>query len=529
MDATFDWIITGGTVYDGTGVPGRRADVGISGDRIAAVGDLSGARAAEAIDAANLAVSPGFIDAHTHSDLPSLLAPLAESRLQAGVTTEICGNCGYSAGPFPDVGAEHFPEHYDGLHITWKTQGEFFSRLEEAGSAVNHAFLVGHGNVRRTAMGGDFDRPATPDEIAEMRRLLAAEIEAGAIGMSTGLIYTPGCFASKEEIAEVAKVLGEYDLIYASHIRNEADRVMEALDEALFIACEAGCPLEVSHLKLYERHNWDRIDELHEWWERRNDHGVRVTADRYPYTASHTLLESVLPQWAFDGGASARLKRLGDNDEWARMKRELFSGFGGGRLEDSIMISTTFSDENKPFEGKKLVDVAAEMGLEAADAVRALLLADAGRTMAVFFKMSEANMVEILSWPDVLVGSDSGVRGAEGSTATGFPHPRFYGTTGKIFRVLVREKKALDMAEAIHKMTGRVAEVFSLEARGRIRPGYAADIAVFDPDGISDTATYEEPRSFTVGIKHLFVNGTRVLEDGRVTGEKPGRVLRHGK
>lgn len=526
MADAFDCIIKNATVYDGTGAPGVAADVAIAGSRIAAVGNLSAARSKTTIDAAGMALSPGFIDAHTHSDLPSLLAPLAESRLYAGVTTEICGNCGYAAGPFRDPGGEHFPEKYEGLDITWHTQGEFFSRLEDVGSAVNRAFLAGHGNIRRTAMGGDLERSATSEEIAEMRRLLRAEIKAGAIGMSTGLIYPPGCFASKEEIAEVAAVLGEEGLIYASHVRDEADFLIEALDEALFIAETARCRCQISHLKIYEERNWHKIDTLRRWWNARTKREVPVTADRYPYTASHTLLDSILPQWAFVDGPAATLDRLRSNTEWARIREELLAR-AAAPLGETITVSTTFSSANKPFEGKMLADVAGEMDLEPVDAVRALLLADDRRTMAVFFKMSEANMIEILSWPDVLVGSDSGVRGVSGPTAEGFPHPRFYGTTGKIFRLLVREKKALDLPTAIAKMTGRVAEVFSLDSRGKIKEGFAADLAVFDPSLIADTATYQEPRSFTTGVKYLFVNGTMVLQDGKVTGKKPGRLLRH--
>ena len=525
--AAIDFVIKGAVVYDGTGAPGRLADVAVSGEKIAALGEI-GESDGVVIDATGLAVAPGFIDPHTHSDLPSLLAPLAESRLYAGVTSEIGGNCGFAAGPFLDADAHEFLHHYESLEITWRSQGEFFDRLEVAGSAVNHAFLAGHGNIRRVAMGGDFDRGATPDEIRRMRAILSSEIEAGAIGMSTGLIYPPGCFAAKEEIADLARVLADGPLVYATHMRSEGPQLMESLDEALFIAETAGAPLHVSHLKVHEREHWHKIDQLRQWWASRDARSVRITADRYPYTASHTLLDTILPQWAFEGGGKAELTRLSSEEKWARIREEMLEVCTEEGFWDSIMISSVAARENKGWEGRKLTDIAAEMGARPVDAARRMLLADKARTMAVFFRMSEANMLEICSWEDVLVGSDSAVRAATGQTAKGFPHPRACGTTGRALRLLVREQGVLSLPEAINRMTGRVAEVFGLKSRGLLCEGYAADIVVFDADGISDAATYEKPCAFTKGVRHLFVNGRPVLSDGRVTGEKPGKVLRHG-
>jgi len=524
--AAVDYLIKGGTVYDGTGAPGRRADVAVVGEAIGAADDV---RAGETviIDAPGLAVAPGFIDAHTHSDLPSLLAPLAESRLFAGVTTEIGGNCGFAAGPFLDADAHEFLEHYECLEITWRSQGEFFDRLEAAGSAVNHAFLAGHGNIRRAAMGGDFDRPAAPEEIRRMRDILSSQIAAGAIGMSTGLIYPPGCFASKEEIAEVARVLADGPLIYVTHMRSEGPALMESLDESLFIAETAGCPLHISHIKVYEREHWHKIDQLRRWWAARDARPVRITADRYPYTASHTLLHTILPQWVFRGGVQAELARLSSDAEWAKVREEIIAGCGED-FWDSIMIVSASTGAESRWRGRRLTGVAAEMGLEPVDAARRILLEDSAQTMAVFFRMSEANMLEIYSWGDVLVGSDSAVRAPRGPTAKGFPHPRAYGTTGRAISLLVRERRLLSLPEAIRRMTGGVAEVFGLKRRGLLREGYAADVVVFDPETISDRATYENPCAFTTGVRHLFVNGRPVLTDGEVTGEKPGKVLRHG-
>ncbi|MHC4713150.1 MAG: N-acyl-D-amino-acid deacylase family protein [Planctomycetota bacterium] len=529
MADRYDLIIRGALVFDGTGEPGRRCDIAVTADRIAALGDFSAAHARDVIDAKGLAAAPGFIDSHSHSDLPALLAPLSESRLHAGVTTEICGNCGYAAGPFGAKGAEQFLEQYEDLSITWRTQGEYFSRLEEAGSSVNRAFLAGHSNIRRAAMGGDFSRPATTEEAAEMRRLLAHELDSGAIGMSSGLIYPPGCFAAKEEIAQLARLLGERGLPYASHIRDEGDALIESLDEALYIATEAPSPLHVSHLKVYRKANWHKIDLLREWWGQRGHSGVRVTADCYPYAASHTTLDTLLPQWAYEGGPSAELKRLESSDQWTAIARELESSSEDGRLWESIVISAAFSERTRPFEGRVLSEVAAEMGLSPPEALREMLIADRCRTMAVFFRMSEPIVLEILSWPDVVVGSDSSVRGADGPTVKGFPHPRSYGTTGRVFSLLVRDRRILEMREAVRRMTSAVADIFDLEGRGRLAEGFAADIVIFDPGEISDMATFSEPTLFTRGVKHVIVNGRPVLTGGVVTGEKPGRVLRHGR
>jgi len=528
MPETFDFIIEGGTVYDGTPKRGKRADVGIRAQRIEAVGSLKRAAAAGRIDASGLAVAPGFIDAHCHSDLPALLAPLAENRLFAGVTTEICGNCGFSAGPLAEGQDKLFLEHYEGLTIGWRTQGEYFDKLEASGSSINRAFLVGFGNVRRTAMDGDHDRPATAAEIARMKELVSAEVDAGSIGVSSGLIYPPGCFAKREEIASVVGAIAGRGLVYASHIRSEGDRLIEALDEALYIAEKGGASLHVSHLKINNSRNWGKIVDLRRWWKGRRSHGVRVTADRYPYCAGHTGLDSVLEPWTYEGGPKEELKRLSDEATWEKIKAEIHAAHPDDRDWDSVGIGTVYSAENKRFEGMRLSEVARVMGLDPADAIRALLIADETKTMAIFFGMSEEQMAEILSWDDVVVGSDSSSRAPDGPTAAGFPHPRTFGTTGAVIRILVREKKVLKLEEAIHKMTGRTAEIFGLKGRGRIAEGAAADVVIFDADRIADRATYEKPTEYTAGVRDVFVNGRRVLADGRVTGEKPGRVLRHG-
>jgi N-acyl-D-amino-acid deacylase len=527
MAQTFDLIISGAAVYDGTGKPALRADVGIRAGRIAAVANLKNA-SGRRIDASGLAVAPGFIDAHTHSDFAALVAPLAENRLFAGVTTEIGGNCGFAAGPLTDKSRAQFLEHYEGLTIDWSTQGQFFDALERSGSAVNHAYLAGFGNIRHAAMGGEFARPATVDEVAAMKRLLLAEIDSGAVGVSTGLIYPPGCFASKEEIAEVVSALRGKGLPYATHMRSEGDTLMESLDEALYIAERADAPLHVSHLKVNNPRNWYKLETLRAWWDRRASYGVRVTADRYPYCAGHTGLDSILPQWTYDGGHNAELARLKDEATWQRIKEEILAESSDDDRWDRLLIGAVYHAEGKRFEGMRLSQAARVMGLDPVDAARALIIADDTRTMAMFFSMSEEEMREIIAWDGVVVGSDSSVRAPEGPSAVGFPHPRAFGTTGVILRLFVREECILDLGEAVAKMTGQVADVFDLKDRGRIAEGYWADLVVFDPGAVADRATYEEPARFTVGVRDVFVNGQAALLDGKVTGEKPGRVLRHG-
>ena len=529
MPESFDYIITGGTVYDGSGGEGRRAGVGIRGGRIAAVGDIPRAAAGEKISASGFAVAPGFIDAHTHSDLPALLAPLAENRLYAGVTTEIGGNCGFSAGPLGEGQDKQFLERYEGLEVSWRTQGEYFAHLEKSGSAVNHAFLVGFGNIRRTAMGGDVNRAPTADEMRHMQQILADEVAAGAIGMSTGLIYPPGCYSTKEEIARVASAMRGKGLVYASHIRNEGDSLFEALDEAAFIAREAGCHLHVSHLKVNGPRNWGKHGALREWWHKRARCGVRVTADRYPYCAGHTGLDSVLPAWTYEGGPQEELRRLRDDATWERIREEIAREHPEESYWETVGIGTVYNFENKRFEGMRVSAIARVMGLDPVDAVRALLVGDETKTMAMFFSMDEKSMREIFTWDGVVMGSDSSSRSHEGPTAVGFPHPRTYGTTGRILGVLVREEKVLGLAQAIRKMTGETAEIFGLEGRGTLREGAWADAVIFAPTAIADRATYESPSEYTTGVRDVFVNGRLVLKGGRITGEKPGAVLRHGR
>ena len=361
-----------------------------------------------------------------------------------------------------------------------------------------------------------------------MKRLLSAEVDAGAIGISTGLIYPPGCFASKEEIAEVVSAIGGKGLPYATHMRSEGDALMEALDEALYIAERADTPLHVSHLKVNNPRNWWKLETLRNWWHKRASYGVPVTADRYPYCAGHTGLDSILPQWTYDGGPKAEMARLKDEATWHRIREEVLAETTDEDRWDRLLIGAVYHPEGKRFEGMRLSQIARVMGLDPVDAARALIIADDTRTMAMFFSMSEEEMREILSWDGVVIGSDSSVRAPEGPSAVGFPHPRAFGTTGVILRLLVREECILDLPEAIAKMTGRVADIFQLKGRGRIADGYWADIVVFDPDKVADQATYEDPARFTVGIRDVFVNGRAALLAGCVTGEKPGRVLRHG-
>jgi N-acyl-D-amino-acid deacylase len=521
--------VSGGVVFDGAGAEGRLADIGIKGDRIAAIGDLADTTVRERIDASGLAVAPGFIDAHTHSDLPALLAPFAENRLYGGVTTEIAGNCGFSAAPLAAGQGKQFLEHYEGLVVSWHSMGEYFDVLEKAGSSINRAFLVGFGNIRRAAMGGDVSRAPSASEMRAMRDLLVREVAAGAIGMSSGLIYPPGCYATKEEIAEVASAVKGRNLVYASHIRSEGDTLFEALDEAAFIAREGGLYLHVSHLKVNNQRNWSKHSSLRDWWRNRQSLCERVTADRYPYCAGHTGLDSVLPAWTYEGGPQEELRRLRDDSTWEIIRDEIIAAHPDESDWDSVGVGTISNAENKRFEGMRISAIARVMGLDPVDAIRALLIGDETRTMAMFFSMDEESMREIFTWDDVVVGSDSSSRSHEGPTAIGFPHPRTYGTTGKVFRELVRERKVLTLPQAIRRMTSDTAAIFGLEGRGTIERGAFADVVVFDPAAVADRATYESPSEYTVGVRDVLVNGKPVLRAGKVTGAKPGLVLKGGQ
>ena len=518
----FDLKITGGQVFDGTGRPAVLGDVGIEGNTIRDVGDLSAAEAKFSIDAAGKYVCPGFIDAHSHSDAFLLIEPSAPSKIFQGVTTEIVGNCGASAAP--RVGRYPMPSDWRNKTYPgpWTTVAEYRRLLEQVQPAVNVVLLMGHNAIRAGIMGYE-GRAATESEFKAMADLLAQSLDEGGAGLSTGLIYSPGMFAPPEEIIGLAKVVGQRGKIYTSHMRSEGARLLEAIDETLNIGRRAGVRVQISHLKTSGRKNWPLIDAALEKIRGARAAGQEVASDRYPYTASCTDLDVVLPDWASEGGREVVLKRLHDPETRKRIRNEL----AASRDElywDSVTVSTTQHPDNRSFQGMPLRQVAQELSMEPVDAVLHLVDTDELHTGGIFFGMSEENMWRILREPYVMLGSDASVRAPTGPLSADHPHPRAYGTFPRFLRAAL-DGNTVPIPEAIRKMTSLPAGQFRLNDRGVLAVGKRADVVVFSPAEVRDTSTYKKPHQLAQGIEWVVVNGTVTLQGGRLTGRRAGCFL----
>ncbi len=526
--ATFDVIIKTGTLYDGSGGEPRKTDLGIVGDRITAIDDLSQAQATSVIDASALAVAPGFIDIHTHSDFFSLLAPGAQSKVTAGVTTELLGNCGGSAFPLRGEAKDRAQQVYGdyGLSMEWEDIDGYFDYAEQVGYAINRACLTGHGTLRALAVGYGAEAP-TKAQLKQMKRELADCLERGSVGLSTGLIYPPGCYARTEEIIELARVVARYDGLYASHVRGENERGIQAIEEHLRITREAGVRSEIAHIKCSGRANWGNLPRYRELIEEARAQGADVTADRYPYVAASTSLNTVFPNWLHVDGIEAELARLQDAETRERLRQYVHKNHGerGDEYWQAIMIAYVSSDENKHLEGLRMNQVGEEMGRPPVEAAMDLLLAERCKVSAIFFRMSEENLKEIYTWPFVMVGSDAGVRSAEGPTRVGKPHPRAFGTPARFLGRYVREARVVSLAEGIRRLTSLPAQRIGLAQRGRLQKGYFADVVVFNPTTVNDRATFEDPFQYSVGFAHVLTNGVPVIRGGEHTGARPGRIL----
>ncbi|PYN98668.1 MAG: hypothetical protein DMD91_14405 [Candidatus Rokuibacteriota bacterium] len=521
-----DLKIEGATVIDGTGIPGGRTDLGVRDETIVAVGDLSRESAGRTVHAAGRVVAPGFIDMHSHSDWRLRANRRAESKIRQGVTTEVVGNCGFSPAPATD-------EHLDdlkgfalyiprGMDFRWRSVGEYLDALDEAGTAVNVVQLVGHGTLRVAAMG--FARRApTAAELTAMQRALIDAIDAGAWGLSTGLIYAPGSYAATPEIVTLARVCARRrNTVYASHIRGEGATLLDAVAEAITVGREADVAVQVSHIKAAGRPNWGGVTRALALVDAAVADGIDVMADVYPYTASSTSLRSLLPDWALEGGITAMVERVRDPASRELIVKELEQPVTGQSLLDrvgweNVMIS--FSPGRKDVEGKRLSEIG---GLAAALDV----LADEPRSAMILFQLDERDVRQALAHPRVMIGSDGSSLAPYGELGEGKPHPRSYGTFPRVLGEYAREQRLLPLAQAIHKMTGLPARRLGLADRGVIRPGAKADLVVFDPRRVSDRATYEAPHQYPDGIQHVVVNGRFVIRDGEHTGSLPGRVLR---
>jgi N-acyl-D-aspartate/D-glutamate deacylase len=515
---SYDIIIRNGTLFDGTLAAPIDADLAISGGRIAAIGRRLGSDARLVLDARGLAVAPGFIDIHSHADGSMFDDPRVESVIREGITTVIVGQDGSSRAPRPTEsrGADSSDDDRDDEGREYRTIGAVLSAIEELPSAVNVASMVGLGTVRHAVVGDD-DRPATADELARMVALVEASLASGACGASSGLEYTPGMFASRDELIALCKPLAKRRLPYATHMRNEDDRVLESIDESIAVARGAGCPLEISHLKTQGKRNWGKIDDAFHRIADARKAGLDVTFDRYPYVAYQTGLSNLFPKWSKDGGTSAFIARLSNADLHTRMRKEVLAKvdlIGGW---DNVMISGVSNDDDKSAEGQRLGSYAKSLGRDPYDVTQGLLTRSRGGVGMVGFAMSEKNVARFLSHPLCMVCSDGGAYATDGPARDGHPHPRALGTFPRVLGKYVREEKVLTLQQAIHKMTGAPAARLKLADRGHLKKDYAADVVLFDPDTVIDRATYAQPFQYPDGISVVIVNGQVALRRGERT------------
>lgn len=503
----------------------QRADIAVEGDRIKAVGDLSDIKADRIIDAEGLYISPGFIDTHAHSEFTLLADGRAQAKISQGITTEINGNCGLSAAPMYGQALERREDELNALGIKerWHTFDEYFNILSREGIALNFATLAGHNNLR-ASVAGYSDKDPSKDDMTKMTALLKAAIASGAKGLSTGLIYPPGCYSTKKEIIELAKTASTRNGIYTTHMRDEGDKLLDAFDEALNIAEEANIHAHISHLKTSGEKNWNKLKEVYERIEKAHKSGISVTCDRYPYTASSTDLDALLPSWVYEGGREEELRRI--KNERERLKQEISGAFPEDSCWERVRISSVNLEKYKWMEGRSLLYISRSLEKTPIEALFYILTEVDLNAGAIFFFMSEENLKSILQRPYTMIGSDSSARSFDGVTADGKPHPRGFGSFPRVLNKYVKEEKALTLSEALYKMTVLPAETFKLKERGRLNEGYFADMVVFDPDKVADLADFDDPFKKADGIYHVFVNGTPVILDKEFTGALPGRILR---
>ena len=520
----FDLILAGGRVVDGTGAPWFRADVGVVGDRILAVGDLASAQSKRRIDASGLVIAPGFIDMLGQSEYNVLVDPRAASKITQGITTEITGE-GNAIAPLSakmiEAGGERW-QHY-GVTPAFTSLAGYWRAFERARPTINLGTFVGAGGLREMVVGND-DRPATPAELAAMEKAAAQAMEEGAFGLSTSLIYVPGRFASTEEIIALAKVVARYGGSYITHQRDEDDGIDQSLDEVFRIAREAKLPAEIYHLKTAGAKNWGRMPAVLARLEAARAEGLDVTADQYPWTASSNDLDASLPAWVREGGRDRLVERLRDPAQRQRAKAEVeANGFRG----EDVLITSVLNSALKKYEGQTLVEIGKAEGKDAIDAMIELVIADRANTGRITFSMSEDDVRAALRHPLVGFCTDSGASAEDGIFAQEKSHPRAWASTARILGKYVRDEKLLSLEEAIRKMTSLPASRMRLADRGIVRPGMAADLVVFDPATVRERSTYADPNRYSEGFRYVAVNGQLVVDEGLLTAARPGRPLKH--
>jgi len=543
-DAHYDVLITGGTVYDGSGDEPLQADVGIIGDRVAAVGDLSGATADETVDATGLAVAPGFINMLSWATESLIIDGRSQSDIRQGVTLEVFGE-GSSMGPANDAmkaeflddfaayvgGEEAARELLGGDDVPWTTLGEYLEFLENRGISTNVASFLGATTARVHELGYE-DRPPTEEELERMQGLVRTAMEEGALGIGSSLIYAPAFYADTDELIALASVAGEYGGMYISHMRSEGNRLLEAIDELITIAREAGVPAEIYHLKAAGQENWDKLDDVIKMVEAARADGLRITADMYTYTAGSTGLDAGMPPWVQEGGYDAWAERLQDpairervmremiepTDEWENLMR-------AAGPEGTLLVGFR-NPELRDYTGMTLAEVAAERGTSPQETAIDLVIEDGSRVQVVYFLMSEENVQRQVALPWMAFDSDAGSYTTEPPFTDYSTHPRAYGNFARLLGKYVRDEQVVPLEEAVRRLTSFPAQNLGVTGRGLLATDYFADIAIFDPETITDHATFEDPHRYSTGMIHVFVNGEQVLADGEHTGATPGRVVR---
>jgi N-acyl-D-amino-acid deacylase len=529
----YDLLITGGSVLNGEGTPAVRADVGIRGGRIATIGDLRTATATRRIDASGLTVAPGFIDMHNHSDYTILVEPKAESMIRQGVTTMVLGEA-RSAGPIKAgaPGIEDARARADGVTVDWTTLGGYFAKLERQHMSTNIASYVGEEQVW-TYVKGYVQSPATPQDLDEMKRLIAEAMEDGAMGLSTALLEPPSSLATTANLIELAKTAKQYGGIYSSHIRDEGEGVFRAVDEAIQVGKGARIPVDIIHMKIAHKKLWGRANEIIAMVQKARDEGYDIRANVYPYTAGQNNLSSIVPPWAHDGGREKMLERLKDPSARKRMREEVMNGLPnwynhylatGDGWAGMILVSLT-NERNKPFQGQRMSELIAARGGHPADVLFDVLVEEGGSVPTVFFHHSEPDMQLIMKQPWTSIGSDGSAVSPDGPTGRTHPHPRYYGTFPRVLGRYARELKVISLPEAVKKMTSMNADKVGISNRGRLKEGLAADVTIFDQDRVIDRATFEQPHQFPAGIKYVIVNGVVTVDNEQHTGALAGQVI----
>jgi N-acyl-D-amino-acid deacylase len=530
--ASYDVILRSGTIYDGSGKPPVTGDVAITGDRIAAIGDLKAAHGKTELNVKGLAVAPGFVNMLSHAEESLIVDGRSQSDIRQGVTLEVMGE-GESMGPLnaemKKLGVEEQADiKYD---IKWTTLGEYLDYITKKGVTPNVASFIGAATVRVHEIGFA-DRPPTTAELERMKALVRQAMEEGALGVGSALIYAPGFYAKTDELIELCKVASQYNGMYISHMRSEGNQFLQAIDELIAISREAHLPAEIYHLKAAGKPNWGKLDAAIAKVNAASKEGLHITADMYTYTAGATGLDASMPPWAQEGGLQAWIARLKDPETRARVKKEMMTPtdkwenlyLGAG--PDGVLFAGFKNDALKPLTGKTLAEVSKIRGTSPEDTAMDLVIEDGSRVGTIYFLMSEDNIRKQIKIPWVSFGSDEASPAPEGVFLKSNPHPRAYGNVARLLGRYVRDEKLILLEEAIRRLSSLPATNLKIKERGLLKAGYFADVVVFDPAKIQDHATFEKPHQYATGMVHVFVNGTQVLKDGEHTGATPGRVVR---